>query len=237
MGSWVGLSFLNGGIFQSSSWHPSGDARISGSARLNVKIENYKAHALASVNHCKSTNLECKHNVTSQFDLCLNTSSGAGVKVALVVQCELKPHAHFLFISTDANQSTSMCYLFQYNLETNFHQNQQIILSFALPPRSCCSGSFLISSHASSSSSCTSCWDSDSLGIPCEEILRSGFHAPAASLVSKQLKQSWFLVLGWFISKHISGQIIRFHQPRFPSNKGISLPQLPFGCPGRVRSL
>ena len=36
---------------------------------------------------------------------------------------------------------------------------------------------------------------------------------------------------------HRSGQIIIFHQPRFPWNKGISLPQLPFGGPGRVTSL
>ena len=28
---------------------------------------------------------------------------------------------------------------------------------------------------------------------------------------------------------HVSGQIIIFHQPRFPWNKGIFLPQLPFG--------
>ena len=36
-----------------------------------------------------------------------------------------------------------------------------------------------------------------------------------------------------------SGQITNitiFHQPRFCWNKGISLPQLPFGGPGRVRS-
>ena len=68
---------------------------------------------------------------------------------------------------------------FQYNLETNFKEKRQIMLSFAWPHRSFCSGSFLISSHASSSSSCTSCSDSDSLGIPCEEILRSKISRPA----------------------------------------------------------
>ena len=32
----------------------------------------------------------------------------------------------------------------------------------------------------------------------------------------------------------IYGQITIFHQPRFSRNKGIPLPQLPFGGPGRV---
>ena len=80
-------------------------------------------------------------------------------------------------VRNDANQS--MCDQFQYSLETNFKEKQQIMLSFAWPHRSFCSGSFLISSHASSSSSCTSCSDSDSLGIPCEEILRSKISRPA----------------------------------------------------------
>ncbi len=34
-----------------------------------------------------------------------------------------------------------------------------------------------------------------------------------------------------------SGQIIIFHQPGFPWNKGLSLHQLPFGGPGPVTSL
>ena len=38
-------------------------------------------------------------------------------------------------------------------------------------------------------------------------------------------------------SWHPSGQIIIFHQPRFPANKGISLTKPPVGGPGRVRSL
>ena len=32
------------------------------------------------------------------------------------------------------------------------------------------------------------------------------------------------------LPSEVSGQIMIFHQPRFPQNKGISLPQLPFGA-------
>ena len=53
------------------------------------------------------------------------------------------------------------------------------------------------------------------------------------SLVAKEFPPNRIMIK----ISHRSGQIIIFHQPRFPWNKGISLPQLPFGGPGRVTSL
>ena len=41
----------------------------------------------------------------------------------------------------------------------------------------------------------------------------------------------------WMRSIMTSGKIIIFRQPRFPGNKGISDSPLPFGVPGRVRSV
>ncbi len=56
------------------------------------------------------------------------------------------------------------------------------------------------------------------------------------------LGDMWSFPQGVLASENIrnllySGQIIIFHQPRFPWNKGISLTNPPFRGPGRVRSL
>ena len=44
-----------------------------------------------------------------------------------------------------------------------------------------------------------------------------------------KVRSNWGCWDSWHQKEYISGQIIIFHQPRFPWNKGISLSQLPFG--------
>ena len=43
----------------------------------------------------------------------------------------------------------------------------------------------------------------------------------------------WGYTAQKIVNNDLSGQIIIFHQPRFPGNNGISLPQLPFGVRSR----